>query len=291
VATDTRGNAFTYDGSAWSPPTSVEDDIALQAVSCTSSAFCAALDQAGRAVTYNASTWSGPENVDPINREGESLSCPSPTFCLDVNGNGNAITYDGSGWSVPHNISGSNKLGGLSCTSSTFCVAGSENGDAFIYTGTWSAPDEIDNGNEIDAVSCTSSAFCMVVDGSGNFLTYTVPPTLISTSTYIVATWPKGSTRKTGVLLIAQVDGAAPGSTPTGTVSFFRQKSGRSFNLGISNVGDDDQAELETTPGQLPTGKDVITAVYSGDSDYYGSTSPPVVYHVLRHCKGLGCTF
>ncbi len=218
------------------------------------------------------------------------MSCTSATFCLDVDGNGNAITYDGSGWSVPDNISGGNELGGLSCTSSTFCVAGSEDGDAFIYTGTWSAPVDIDDGNEIDAVSCISSTFCMVVDSSGNFITYTVPPTLISTSIYVVATWPKGSTRKIGVLLIAQVDGAAAGSAPTGTVNFFREKSGRSFSLGTSTIGDDDQAELETTPGQLPTGQDTITAVYRGDSSYYGSTSPPVVYHVLRRCKGLGCT-
>lgn len=290
VATDTRGNAYTYNGSAWSPPTSVEDNVGLQAVSCPSSAFCATLDQYGRAVTYNASTWSGPETVDPIDREGESLSCTSVTFCLDVNNNGDAITYDGSTWSAPDNISGSNELGGLSCTSPTFCLAGSENGDAFMYTGTWSAPDDIDNGNEIDSVSCTSSTFCMVVDGSGNFLTYTVPSTLISTSTYIVATWPEGATRKTGVRLIAQVDEAAPGPTPTGTVKYFLDKSGRSFNLGTATIGDNDLAEWETTPGQLPTGKDMITAIYSGDSSYSGSTSPAVIYRVLRHCKGLGCT-
>ena len=82
--------------------------------------------------------------------------------------------------------------------------------------------------------------------------------------------------------MIVQIDKPEPGPTLTGTVTVFLDKSGLRLNLGTSSVDGDDLAEFETIPGQLPTGKDMITAIYSGDSSYDGSTSPPVLYHVSQ---------
>jgi hypothetical protein len=55
---------------------------------------------------------------------------------------------------------------------------------------------------------------------------------------------------------------------PTGTVQFFTGKTALGIPVQVRNL----IATLTTT--QLPTGSDSITAVYSGDSNFVGSTSP-----------------
>jgi hypothetical protein len=70
----------------------------LQAISCTSSHFCAAVDLSGNAVTYNGATWSSPSYVDPAVHASYGLtgvSCPLASFCAAVDWEGNALTATG----------------------------------------------------------------------------------------------------------------------------------------------------------------------------------------------------
>lgn len=72
------------------------------------------------------------------------------------------------------------------------------------------------------------------------------------------------------VTLTATVSPAAAGATPTGTVSFSQDGNA----LGSAPVASDGTAVLTTST--LPVGSDTVTATYSGDGTYAGSTSPSV---------------
>jgi hypothetical protein len=96
-------------------------------------------------------------------------------------------------------------------------------------------------------------------NGSSGSLTQTVGPT-----TTTVTAGPNPAVFGQPVTLSATVT-AADGGTPTGTVTF---KSGSTV-LGTGTLSGG-TASLTATP---PVGKDSITAVYGGDSNYAGSTS------------------
>jgi hypothetical protein len=74
------------------------------------------------------------------------------------------------------------------------------------------------------------------------------------------------------VLLSATIAPVAPGAgSPTGTVTFFEGKK----VLGTAQVsGGQASVFLEN----FPAGKHTVTAVYSGDDDFLGSTSAPVTF-------------
>jgi hypothetical protein len=47
VAVSTAGTETTYNGTSWSSPVTIDPNDSLYAVSCTSSAFCLAIDYSG----------------------------------------------------------------------------------------------------------------------------------------------------------------------------------------------------------------------------------------------------
>jgi hypothetical protein len=79
------------------------------------------------------------------------------------------------------------------------------------------------------------------------------------------------------VILTATVSPAAPGAgTPTGTVTFFDGATPL-FTVSLDASG---QAAMTTTA--LVVGSHAITAVYSGDTDFAGSTSPVDTHTVTQ---------
>lgn len=86
------------------------------------------------------------------------------------------------------------------------------------------------------------------------------------------------------VTLTATVTGAAGAAVPTGTVN---------FELGTSSLATEPldasgQAVLTTT--SLPVGSDAVTAIYSGDSNYQGSSSAPLTITVVTPQPGFTVT-
>ena len=63
VAADWTGNALTYNGTSWSPPTKIDANNYLTSVSCPTSDFCAAVDGVGNALTYTAPTTLPPRTL------------------------------------------------------------------------------------------------------------------------------------------------------------------------------------------------------------------------------------
>jgi hypothetical protein len=96
---------------------------------------------------------------------------------------------------------------------------------------------------------------------------------LFTTTTQITSSSPNPSTYGQSVTFTAQVSSGT--GVPTGTVQ---------FKLGATELGkgtlNNGVATYQTTPTQLPGGKDSITAVYGGDGTHSGSTSSPFLQTV-----------
>jgi hypothetical protein len=156
----------------------------ITSVSCTTSAFCMAVDSNGNSFIYSKGKWSAPDSIDPQSADGfglNAVSCPTSAFCMAVDANGHSLIYSNGKWSAPDSIdpqsADDSGLNAVSCPTSAFCMAVDSNGDSLIYSnGKWSAPDAIDllpsAYDFLNAVSCPTSAFCMAVDSSLGSLIY-----------------------------------------------------------------------------------------------------------------------
>jgi hypothetical protein len=134
----------TNGGTAWSTPTTVGPNN-LQAVSCPSSAFCVTVDTAGNAYTFNGTAWSAANPIDTVNGQIsggalDSVSCSSSAFCAAIDGRENVLTFDGSTWTAPASLeSGTVSRPGVSCPAPSTCVAVDGAGNGFTY-GTAAPP-------------------------------------------------------------------------------------------------------------------------------------------------------
>jgi hypothetical protein len=81
---------MTYNGTTWSKPLLIDPKLDVEAVSCPTQAFCAAVDYSGQVMTYNGTTWSKPLLVDP-NEDLISVSCPSTTLCVALDEEGDRV--------------------------------------------------------------------------------------------------------------------------------------------------------------------------------------------------------
>ena len=136
--------ATTYDVPSWASATSVDGTNSLNAVSCASSSFCAAVDSDGNLVTYNGSTWSSATSIDGT-KVLDAISCPTASFCAAVDGDGNVVTYNGSSWSSATSIDGTKVLDAISCPTASFCAAVDADGDVVTYNGSsWSSATSVD---------------------------------------------------------------------------------------------------------------------------------------------------
>lgn len=166
----------SFQCNAWSAPGQIDNGTNLNSVSCTTYAFCVAVDN-NHSFTYNGTVWSvSSPNIDPNTIE--SVSCYPPTGttanCMAVDGSGDYLIYNGTNWSSPAAIPGDsgNTLHSISCTAGPTCVA-VDNNHAYLYSaGSWGSPSSIDPSHSMTAVSCTSSKFCVAVDNNGNGLVY-----------------------------------------------------------------------------------------------------------------------
>jgi hypothetical protein len=182
----TDGFSVTYRGHAWSKPAIVEPGGSprseqINAVSCSSSSFCMAVDFRGRVLEYAGGHWSAPAVVDP-GGDLSSVSCLAPSARTAVDSTDAVFTYDGTQWSAhPAQSNQSQGLAAVSCSLPSSCKALAEFGSAFVESdGTWSPPISIapkDHhviGPELDSVSCVAlSAFCVAVDSGGHAWTWT----------------------------------------------------------------------------------------------------------------------
>jgi hypothetical protein len=185
--TDSSGTGYgwTYNGSSWSAPSTVDSSATLVTVSCASSSFCVAPDLNGGFTIFNGSSWSTPQSLD-LNGIPVAIDCTSDTFCMAVGQENTGLsdgttdaaawTFNGSSWDTVDLVEPGAFLSSVSCTSATFCVAvgGEETsaGDSppsviATYNGsTWSTPTTLDYNFTLGSVSCSSRRFCVAGAGS-----------------------------------------------------------------------------------------------------------------------------
>lgn len=173
VAGDYQGDALVYNGTSWSAPTSITNNL-LSQLSCAATTFCVALDGNGDAHVYNGSSWSAQQ---PTGDYPNVISCPSVGFCVAMVIN-QALRLSGGTWSDAGFIGPSEPSGGsepnaasaISCTGRHFCAALDDFGDAFTWDGSrWSRLHRFDRNliGGSDAVSCPTRRSCTAVDGNG----------------------------------------------------------------------------------------------------------------------------
>src|SRR6185437_8032718 len=90
AAVDNGSNAFTFNGTSWSPATTIDPGNQLSTVSCPSTSFCAAVDYGPNVVTFNGTSWSKPSAIDPGSYL-QAVSCASAGFCVAIDRKGNAL--------------------------------------------------------------------------------------------------------------------------------------------------------------------------------------------------------
>ena len=187
AAVDNGANAFTFNGTSWSPATAIDPGHELSTVSCPSARFCAAVDYGPDVVTFQGTSWSRPSAIDPGSYL-QAVSCASARFCVAIDRKGNAFTFNGSTWSgpVPADPDGLTMGEGgiswpvVSCPASDFCAAvDGAGGNVVTFDGsTWTAPVTIDPQAAhsvtgpvlifLMSVSCPSATFCVAGDSVGD---------------------------------------------------------------------------------------------------------------------------
>ena len=165
AAVDANGAMFTFDGSVWTNPTSVDVNAYFSSVSCSSASHCVALDIFAGATTFDGTAWSAPVQLGW--GSGQSVSCPDSDFCAAVDDSGNAYTFSGGAWSEPVTLDPGSFFAAVSCALPTRCAAVDYSGNVFTYDGTsWSEPTQL--AGYLTAVSCGTPTFCLAADYDGN---------------------------------------------------------------------------------------------------------------------------
>jgi IPT/TIG domain len=164
----------SWNGEIWSPVPSPETlhFVALQGVSCTSTAFCVAVGTDGLIESWNGTAWS----IVPSPSSGtlNGVWCASAKRCLAVGANEGAAlieSWDGSTWSIVNSPKPeASALKSITCVSKIRCVAvGSDTvgGAARTLVETllgsrWSM-DRVSDSTALNGVSCTADWSCFAV--------------------------------------------------------------------------------------------------------------------------------
>jgi hypothetical protein len=197
----------SWNGSGWSnsatPSPPGTDYNGLDAVSCTSAAFCMAVGEFGYfnldagpernlAVMWNGTSWlitPSPDETAGGDDYLNGVSCSSSSFCAAVGYYYDVSTdsfqpltesWDGTGWvfaaSADTSAADDDVLSGVSCPSASFCSAvgayyDSGTGADLPLAETWdgsswsvvAAPEPVGADGYLSGVSCVSASFCTAV--------------------------------------------------------------------------------------------------------------------------------
>lgn len=175
AADPTGGNEVaTWNGEAWSLPTTLIGANGIEAVGCAPTGYCAAVDGEGNAFAYDGQTWHGTSgDWGAVS----SISCISSSFCMSSSGG--LSRWNGTQWTTPDTFGTASSFSGVSCPTTSFCVAVDDLGQMLRWNGqVWSAPTRMEPaqssttvvGTVLTSVSCPTTSFCVAVDDAGGVL-------------------------------------------------------------------------------------------------------------------------
>jgi hypothetical protein len=120
---------------ATSTPAGGSEPDEPSAISCAGTGFCAALDDFGEAFTWRGGRWSPPTRFDAQLLDGsDAVSCVSASFCMAVDDGGLSTAWNGASWSTGFRVDpGGNSLTDVSCATAHWCIAVDARGHALRY--------------------------------------------------------------------------------------------------------------------------------------------------------------
>jgi hypothetical protein len=136
-----EGGPSVFNGSSWTQPSDIDTQGQLNSVSCASTAFCIMVDSNGAILTWNGTAFSGPTSIatePPLTGSNASgltgVSCPTTTFCRAVDSTGRVFAFNGTAWSSGTLIDNGHALTSISCPTVSYCIAVDRSGNAFVST-------------------------------------------------------------------------------------------------------------------------------------------------------------
>lgn len=174
MVVDASGFVAAERAGTWAAPAEVLPGGSLAAVSCPSTAFCAAAGlsplegstaRVAAFLTYEGGTWSASTPLPPAVTQLSAVSCASAVFCV-ATGSGVLdgiltqvrVQWDGRDWSAPAGIGSFD--GAVQCPTTSFCMV-SDGGGTLRYDGTsWSLEAAPGATGGFLTVSCIGPGFC-----------------------------------------------------------------------------------------------------------------------------------
>ncbi len=150
------------------------------------------------------------------------------------------------------------------------------NGSTTLGTGTLSSG--VANFTTTTPLAVGSNSITAVYEGDTNYSTSTSAPVPVpvaqASTTTAVAFFPSSPVANQNVTLTATVAAVSPGAgTPTGSVQFFNGTT-------LLGTGTITAGVATVTTAALPAGANMVTAKYSGDTNFEVSTSPALTVTV-----------
>jgi hypothetical protein len=161
-----------WNGRTWTGATALPGAVGIEAVGCSSSGYCAAVDGEGNAYAFSDGAWQ--RTVGDWGSVA-AISCVAGDFCVSAGPSG-LSAWNGARWTQPDSLGVITPFTGVSCSSRDACTAVDAVGQAFRWDGSaWSKPLRIEPGPSSraafgpspSAVACATATFCVAVDGSG----------------------------------------------------------------------------------------------------------------------------
>jgi hypothetical protein len=143
--------------------------VGVDAVSCPTPSFCAAVDGSGHALLLRHGTWGRPKVLDSDPYGFTSVSCSSAEKCVAADTQGDVDVWNGRRWSAlkavdPASNPDSDQMA-VSCPSNGFCAAVDTDGHELVDRhGHWAITN---TSAKLDAISCSGPSWCVAGGFSG----------------------------------------------------------------------------------------------------------------------------
>lgn len=227
----------------------------------------------------------GTSNSSPVSVTVSPEASTTNITALVANGNGFAPTTSGPYGSIllQATVQGQSGLGNATGTVNFTIDGQGISGNPFSLNANGQAATP-------STITATPGAHSIAASYSGdtsfnasNSTANSLAVTKAATATVVVATSNTGN-GGSSVTLIATISSGSTASSPTGTVSFFSGTTLVGSPVTVSaarGAGNTANATASLSTTQLPAGTDSITAQYSGDGNYSGSTSAATTVNVI----------
>jgi hypothetical protein len=135
------GGISTWDGASWTTPAPMGASSTFAGVSCPSASSCTAVDRGGEALSWNGTAWSPPTRIEPagsgatLGPSPTAVSCATPTVCVVVDDAGGLVAGVAGRWTRTV-VDPGHRLTGVACPSPSRCVVTDDRGAALVVAPT-----------------------------------------------------------------------------------------------------------------------------------------------------------